>query len=155
MRSQLAKKSLLAWILLRRALPSSLAALLLSTTPAYAEFVVIVHKDADVRSMSKDEVARVFMMKSKTLPNGREVVPLSQSSREQFNDRFFDLITQRSRLQRDAYWARLMFTGKGQQPKSVESDAAMLAAVAAHPKYIGFIDSKSLDNSVTVVFRIE
>ena len=121
---------------------------------AFADYLVVVNKKVTIAALSKDEVARIFMIKSKTLPNGNEVVPLSQSSRVDFNEVFFDKITGQTHMQREAYWARLMFTGKGLPPVDVKTDHKMLQMIASDPKYIGFIDDSSLNDTVKVVYRV-
>lgn len=132
----------------------TLMAGLLFGTLSHAELVVIVHPDVSVNALSRTEVARIFMKKSKTLPNGDEVIPLSQSSRPDVNERFFAAITGQDRMQREAYWARLLFTGKGRPPEDAKSDKNVKERVSRDRRHIGYIDAAHLDKTVKAVYRL-
>ncbi len=56
----------------------------------------------------------------------------------------------KSSSQLKAYWAKLVFTGKGTPPKQINSDAEMIKLVAANPNLIGFVNAASVDDSVKV-----
>lgn len=130
-----------------------MAGLLLGTL-SHAELVVILHPAISINKLTKEEVARIFMKKSKTLPNGEEVIPLSQASRPEVNEQFFADITGQERMQRDAYWARLLFTGKGRPPEDAKNDKNVKERVASDRRYIGYIDATHLDKTVKVVYRL-
>lgn len=120
-------------------------------TLSHAELAVILHPSVPITKLSKEEVARIFMKKSKTLPNGYEVIPVSQASRAEINEHFFAAITRQDRMQRDAYWARLLFTGKGRPPEDLKN---VKERVASDRRYIGYIDAKSVDKTVKAVYRM-
>jgi ABC-type phosphate transport system substrate-binding protein len=123
-------------------------------THAHADLVVIVNPKVAIKALSREEVARIFMKKSKTLPNGEEIIPLSQSSRTDVNERFFKGVTGQERMQRDAYWARLLFTGKARPPEDAKTDKNVKERVANDRRYIGYIDASNLDKTVKTVYRL-
>lgn len=129
--------------------------LMLLATVCKAEWAVVVNPAVEINSLEKSEVARIFMKKSKTLPNGEEVIPLSQASRADVNEAFFAKISGQNKMQRDAYWARLMFTGKGRPPEDAKSNEVMKQRIAEDKRYIGYVDAASVDSTVKVVCRIE
>lgn len=131
------------------------AFLALFVVPCYAELVVVANPDAPVRSFSKEDVARIYLKKTKTFPNGEEVVPLSQPDFPEKDAEFFMAITGKSRVQLSAYWARLMFTGKGRPPLDGENDQKILQKITEDAKYIGYIDASNLDGSVKVLYRLK
>ncbi len=141
--------------LLRRAstLMTLIAGILLCKL-SHAELVVILHPAAPIDSLSREEVARIFMKKSKTLPNGQEVIPLSQASRAEVNERFFFTVTGQQKMQRDAYWARLLFTGGARPPEDAKNDKNVKKRVASDRRHIGYINATNIDKSVKVVYRL-
>ena len=50
-----------------------------------------------------------------------------------------------------AYWSKLVFTGKGTPPDELASSADAVAAVAKHENAIAYVDSAAVDGSVKVV----
>jgi hypothetical protein len=50
-----------------------------------------------------------------------------------------------------AYWAKIIFTGRGQPPQEVRSSAELKKRIAQDPAAIGYIDESLLDDSVRVV----
>lgn len=131
------------------------ALIVLSVFPCHAELIVIAHPDAPITSLSKEEVARIFLKKRRTFPNGDEIVPLSQPDFPEKDDEFFFRISEKKRIQLNAYWARLLFTGKGRPPLNGKNDQQILQSVAQNPKFVGYIDASSLNDSVKVIYRLK
>jgi len=61
-------------------------------------------------------------------------------------------VTGKSDSQLQAYWSRLVFTGKGKPPKTIGSSALIKSQVASRANAIAYIDSSEVDDSVKVVF---
>lgn len=120
----------------------------------FAEIAVIVHPSSEVSSMTKDDVSRLFLGKTKSLPNGDLVIPLNQDEGQSARDVFNQKVCSKNANQYRAYWSKLIFTGKGTPPKDSGDSEAVKALVAANPKMIGYIDGSLVDGSVKVVFRL-
>ncbi len=129
----------------------AVAALGLSSS-VFAGVAVIVNPAAGVDSLSQAEVARLFLGKSKSFPNGAAATAVNQNDGSAVRDAFNNAVCNKSPSQYKAYWAQLVFTGKGAAPKDLGNDAAVKAAVAANPGMIGYIDSAAVDASVKVVY---
>lgn len=119
-----------------------------------AEIAVIVHPSASFNSMTEDDIARIFLGKSKRFPNGNQAVPVNQLEGLVTRDKFNEAICKKNASQYKTYWSQLVFTGKGTPPKDVGDDAAVKAQVAANPKAIGYVDASAVDSSVKVVFKL-
>lgn len=52
-----------------------------------------------------------------------------------------------------AYWAQLLFTGKGTPPKAVDSSVEIKKLLSDNPALIGYIDAEDVDDNVKVVFE--
>lgn len=116
---------------------------------AVAESVIIVHP-SNANAMDVAAISKLFLGKSQKFPSGAEAVPINIESggvRESFDK---DVLG-KSEAQLKAYWAKLVFTGKGSPPKEVATDADVKALIASNPNMIGYISSASVDDSVKVV----
>ena len=121
---------------------------------ASAEVAVIVHPSLGVSTLTESEVSRLFLGKSKDFPSGGQAVPINQDDGSAVRDVFNEAICKKNSSQYKAYWSQLVFTGKGTPPKDAGKDAAVKALIAANPNMIGYVDSKVVDASVKVVYKI-
>lgn len=120
----------------------------------FAEVAVIVHPSSSVSTLTEDDVARIFLGKSKSFPGGGQAVPFNQAEGSATRDKFNEAVCKKNASQYKAYWSQLVFTGKGTPPKDVGDDAAVKAQVASNPNGIGYVDSSLVDASVKVVFKV-
>ena len=125
----------------------------LVTTIALAETAVIVSASNGNASMDKATVGKIFLGKTKSFPDGTQVVPIDQDDSTAAREAFNSTVLGKSASQLKSYWSRLIFTGKGTPPKQAGDDAAVKGLVANNPNTIGYIDAGSVDASVKVVFK--
>ncbi|WP_028838865.1 MULTISPECIES: hypothetical protein [Thermomonas] len=130
-----------------------LAVLLSVTSVAQAGVVVVMSSKSDVSSLSKAQVAQIFMAKTDALPNGRVAKPIDQAEGAAVRNEFYDKVADKSAAQMKAYWSQLTFTGKAQPPRKVSGDAAVKAALGDNPAAVGYISDAAVDGSVKVVFK--
>jgi len=122
---------------------------------AYSDVVVVASADskASKQKVDKSTVARIFLGKLTTLPNGKKVkaLNLEQGSkvRNEFNESVLDL----TESQLGSYWSRSRFSGKTKPPKEVKNSKEVISFIQNNPEYIGYIDSKYLTKSVKVIFK--
>jgi len=124
------------------------AALLLTGGGAMAADLVVVANPA-VGSLTKDQVADLFLGKSQGF------TPIDQSESSSTYADFYHKATGRDTAQVKATWARLVFSGKGQAPKQLPDSAAVKKAVAADPKAVGYIEKSAVDSSVKVLLSLD
>lgn len=128
------------------------AALLGASFGVMAEVVVVAHPGVKDTSISKEDVAKVFLGKSGKLPSGTAVIPIDQDEDSAVRTAFHEKVTDKNPSQLTAYWSRLVFTGKGQPPKTVMDDDEVKDLVANNPNVVGYIDKASVDATVKVIF---
>lgn len=120
---------------------------LLSSSVQAGELVVIVNSSA--AAPTQEQVADIYLGKSQAF----NPVDLPESS-PVYAD-FYKKATGRDVAQVKATWSRIIFTGKGQAPKSLADSAAVKKAVAADPKAIGYIEKSALDSSVKAAVTLD
>ena len=130
-----------------------LTALAFSSSMAQAGVVVVMSSKSDVSTLSKAQVAQIFLAKTDALPNGRVAKPVDQADGSAVRNEFYDKVADKNAAQMKAYWSQLTFTGKAQPPRKVSGDAAVKAALGDNPAAIGYISDGAVDGSVKVVFK--
>lgn len=131
----------------------AIAALSLPTLCA-AEVAVIVHPSSGIESLTEDDIARLFLGKSKSFPGGAQAVPINQNEGSAAREKFNEAVCKKNASQYKAYWSQLVFTGKGTPPKDGGDDAGVKALISANPNMIGYVDASAVDASVKVVFKV-
>ncbi len=114
------------------------------------QLAVIVHPD-NTNQLSKAEISRIYLGKTKFFPNGSKAEPINQSVKSELKMIFDKSVLEKSASQINAYWARLLFTGKGKPPRTFNSDQAIINYVANNENAIGYINSDSVDLKVKVI----
>lgn len=136
-------------------LSSALLAAVGMSQMANAGVAVVVAAGSSVPEMSQSEVRSLFLGKSKTFANGAPAVPVYQDESSAVYSEFSDKVLGKSAAQLTQYWARLVFSGKGNPPKGINGDAAVKAHVKANAGAVGYIDSAAVDGSVRVLFKAD
>lgn len=128
------------------------AAGLLFSCAAWSGVAVVVHP-GNANTMSEDDISRIFLGKKKAFPDGSEAIPVDQNDGSMNRSAFIATVLKKNDQQIKAYWAQLLFTGKGTPPKEVGSSADVKKLIAQNPSLIGYIDTADVDASVKVVFQ--
>lgn len=129
-----------------------LACLCLATFSSQAEIVVVMSVNSTVNKLDKDKVSALFLGKTSTFPDGNPAEPLEQVEETPAHEEFHHLVTEKSNSQLKSYWAKMVFSGKGNPPKEAPNSAEVLKLIAANPSLIGYIDKSALNNAIKVVF---
>jgi ABC-type phosphate transport system substrate-binding protein len=116
-----------------------------------AELVVIVSARSAVATLRADQVADIFLGQAVRFPDGGEAAALDQPIGSPLRDEFYAKVAAKSPALMKAYWAKMIFTGRGQPPREAQGSAAVRKLVADNPALIGYIDRTALDASVKPV----
>ena len=122
-------------------------ALALAGAAAQAQIVVITHPGGE--SLTKDQVADIFLGKSQSL------TPVDQPDGSATYADFYKKATGRDVAQVKSTWSRVIFSGKGQAPKQVGDSAAAKKAVAADPKAVGYVEKSAVDGTVKAALTLD
>lgn len=130
------------------------ASSLMLASVSQAEIAIIVNNSVSVPSISADVAANIFLGKVNELPGGIRMVPIDQEDGQKAHAEFYNKVVKKDAAQLNAYWSRLIFTGKGEPPKKMADNADVLALVAANPNIIGYVDASAVNSTVKVLLRI-
>ena len=120
----------------------------------FAGVSVVVHPSTDVSNITSAQAANIFLGKTKRLPSRKLVIPIDQARKSETRIEFYKKLVNKNQNQLNAYWARQVFTGKGQPPNQVSNDQEVKLLISDNPSMIGYIDSDSADSTVKVILRI-
>ena len=126
------------------------ALLTFAANTVFAEVAVIVHPAND-SSLQADDIAKLYLGKSKKFSNGQSAIALDRGEGTELRVKFLESTVGKDESQMKSYWSRLIFTGKGIPPKVVETDAEVKDLVSRNPDTIGYIDAGAVDDTVKVV----
>lgn len=129
----------------------ALLAICFFVTSAHSDIVVVVPATSPIKSLSKGQVAKIFLGKSRRFPNGSIAMPLNQSEGNLERDAFYQLVSGKSPAQVKAHWSKLIFTGRGQPPKEAASNDAVKQLLTDDAVNISYIDRAAVDDSVKIV----
>ena len=125
------------------------SALSLCSINAFADIAVIINP-SNINTVDTDTIKKIYLGKSKSFSNGDKVNPVDQDGTS-VADEFNDKVVGKSSSQLNAYWSKLIFTGKGTPPEKLASDQAVIDFVAANNDAIGYIDSSKVSDKVKVI----
>jgi ABC-type phosphate transport system substrate-binding protein len=126
-------------------------ALTLAVNTVMADVVAVVSSTSAITTLSKAQVTDIFLGKINRFPNGALAVPIDQAEGSPAREEFYVLYAGKSSAQVMSYWAKIIFTGRGQPPKAVASSIEVRKLLAANPQAIGYIERSAVDSSVKIL----
>ena len=127
------------------------------TSAVYAEpdITVIANGNNELGSLTRKQLADIYMGRITSLPNGSIPLPLDYQGDSEVRTRFYKSITGKNMAQINAYWARLSFTGQGNPPRRLSDKATILQVVKKNQGALGYVDTISPDTNVTSVMTLK
>lgn len=133
------------------ALFTALAAALAPTVRA--DLVVVVNARSGVNSLTRDETVNIFMGRHRQYPNGARAVPLDAPADSPERVQFYRLLINKEPQEVNAYWARLVFTGRTQPPLEQHSTKALIDRLETDPRAIAYVDDSQVTRNMQVVMK--
>lgn len=122
---------------------------------ALADIVVIVNDANPVRSMTADEVAALYLARTRTFPSGEFALVFDQPRNSELRQRFFKNVANMAIGQVNTYWSRLMFSGQEIPPQALPNEQAVIDIVRRNPGAIGYISTAPKESGLHVVLQIK
>ena len=116
-----------------------------------ADEVAVVSARSTVTTLTRSQMADIFLGKTTRFPDGGQAVPIDQSEGTPARDEFYTRITGKSAAQMKAYWSKIIFTGRGQPPRAVPSSSETKKLLVANPNAIGYVEPRLVDETLRVV----
>ena len=136
----------------------SLLLVLLIAVPAgptmAADWVLVANPKAGIERLSQDEVINIFLGRYRRLASGVSAEPLDQPADSALRARFYRQLVDKNLAEINAYWARLVFSGKTRPPAIASSSEDAIQRVSLHPESLAYVEKSKVDARVVVVFEI-
>ena len=104
---------------------------------------VVVNATNNVSELSSEEVARLFLKKVRTWPDGKMAAPVDQSGASAVRAQFGKEILRLSLGQQKEYWMTQTLSGRELPPKALEGDAAVLDFVGTQTGAIAYVSPQT------------
>jgi ABC-type phosphate transport system substrate-binding protein len=118
---------------------------------ARASVVAVVSAKSTVTTLTKSQVADIFLGKVSRFPNGVQAVPIDQAEGSAARDEFYSKFLGKTSAQIKAFWSKIIFTGRGQPPKEMQNSIEVKKRIVGDPAAIGYIEEQFVDSSVRVI----
>jgi ABC-type phosphate transport system substrate-binding protein len=140
--------------MIRAVTAAFLASIFALSGPAFAQersFKVIGNPATTPSSVSKRELAQVFLKRKKTWPSGQSATPVDQRGNDVVRARFSDEVLGKSLEMVESHWQAQVFSGKGTPPKEMRSDAEVIDFVRRTPGAVGYVSAGANTDGVKVI----
>lgn len=138
---------------MRRLLPI-LCCLLALPFAARADLVVVANAQSGIERLTQDEVVNIYLGRYRLLASGIAAEPIDLPTDSDRRTRFYRGLVNKSQAEINAYWSRLVFSGKTRPPQTLSSTEAVLQYVATQPGALAYLDRNQVDHRVRVVFEL-
>lgn len=115
---------------------------------------VIVSTDSNINNISKKMLSKIFLAKTKVLPSGERAV-LVENTNKDYQIKFYKAISNKNEKQLKKYWTKMIFTGRGQPPKKIESIKEIINFVQGNKNAISYIPYKDVNSDLKILMRIK
>lgn len=102
-------------------------------------YKVIVNESNPIDSITKKELAKIFLKKLTRWDSGLSILPVDQAESSPVRGAFCKDVLKRSVAETKAFWQEQIFSGRGVPPIEKASDKEVIDYVKANPGAIGYI----------------
>ncbi len=127
----------------------------LLASPLQAGVVVIVNAENTVNDFNQRQLVDLYMGRDLYFPNGQMALRLDQSPDSKVRKNFYANLVGKTIAQVNAYWARLLFTGRASPPQVIRNSKDVLKAIRNNSNAVGYIDEKDLEDGVRVIAHVD
>ncbi len=114
-------------------------------------FQVIVHSSNPTASITKDQLAKIFLKTYTRWQDGSAVAPVDQAPSSTVRQNFSKAILGRDVATVKVYWQQQTFTGRGTPPTELRNDNYVLEFVKANDGAIGYVTGRGALDGVKVL----
>ncbi len=106
-------------------------------------YVIIVHPDNTVTSLTRGFVADAFLKRRTRWDDGQTIRPADQEPSAAARRQFSEDVLGRSVSAVRSYWQQIIFSGRGVPPVELDDDAAAVRYVLRHRGAIAYVSASA------------
>ncbi len=119
-----------------------------------ADILVVVNTKNETSSLSKYELIDLYMGRFRTFPNRLPVKLYDHDEESSLRNQFYRQLIDKSVAEVNAFWARLLFTGRAKPPKIFEDNDELFNVLVDDTQAIAYINEQDLRDNMKIVYRI-
>ncbi|MDC8829925.1 hypothetical protein [Alteromonas gilva] len=119
------------------------------------DIVVAVSGASRIESISKRELIDVFMGRFDVLQNGERVQPVDYSGNPALRGTFYQRLVGKNQKQINAYWSRLVFSGRAKPPVQVDSVQQSIRFILDNPTGLAYLPASRVSEEMKIVLVLE
>ena len=120
-----------------------------------AALAVVVAKTSKIESISKRELVDVYMGRFDVLESGHKVQPVDYENGTELRSLFYRSLVNKSERQINAYWSRLIFSGRAKPPVQVASPEESLSFILDNQSALSYIPVNRVSEEMKIVLVLE
>ena len=117
--------------------------------------VVVVHDTNTISALSKKELIDIYMGRFKNFPNGSSATPIDYVKGSDQRKEFYQRLVGKSERKIDAYWSRLLFSGRATRPGQATSIAEIEKSLQQNPSAIAYISAANVTEEMKIVYQFD
>lgn len=133
--------------------PLLLLAALLASSPCLAEILIVTSSRSAPIELTREQAEKLYLGRSTTLSDGTPV-SLVDLPNGPVRDEFYLKLTGKNPWQIQAYWSRLVFTGRAFPPKEARTLAEARQWLTDTPNLIGYLDRNEPTQGLRILLRL-
>lgn len=131
--------------------------LLLALTPIAASaesIVVVVNPSSGVETLSRNDVINIFLGSFRQLPSGIPALPVDLPQGHAARAEFYRLLVGKNPSEINAYWSRLIFSGKTRPPIQAQRIEDAVSMVQGSVGAITYLERSKVSGRLRIVFEL-
>ncbi|MFH2065851.1 MAG: substrate-binding domain-containing protein [Pseudomonadota bacterium] len=118
-------------------------------TPTFAKVLIIANNSVSQESLNKEDLQNIFLGKMAKWSDNTSIYFVT--SENEVHEDFLKTYINRSSSQFRNYWRKMVFTGKGQKPKALNSDEEIIQFVSETSGAIGYVSTDAALKNVKTI----
>ncbi|KKM93363.1 hypothetical protein LCGC14_1209190 [marine sediment metagenome] len=120
-----------------------------------AEVVVVANKNNEVKALTKKQVIDIYMGRTSFFPDGQAALPIDQKASSVVRKLFYNQLVNKTVSEINAYWARLIFSGRATPPRTLESVTTIIDFIKKNKSAIAYIQLEDVTDDVQVINYVD
>jgi len=114
--------------------------------------VLVVHHDNKTADLNKNDVIDIYMGRFRTFPDGSPVDPVDFPVNSVERSSFYKKLVGKSEQKINAYWSRLLFSGRAKPPRKAQSKTDVINSI--NVQTIAYIHLNDVTEEMKIVFEL-
>ncbi|MDP2809599.1 MAG: hypothetical protein Q8O34_05575 [Rhodocyclaceae bacterium] len=119
------------------------------------DLVVVANPSSGVEKLTRDEVINIFLGRHRQLPSGIAAMPLDLPASSPDKALFYRKLVGKDLAEINAYWARLVFSGRTRPPRQTQNAEEMMSLVNDNRGAVGYVGRPDAGPRAKIVFELE